>query len=329
MPNITSVTLTAGVPTAGTGTVGTLDNVTGTAGAPSVPVLTVQGVASGTAQPVSGTVTAAQPTAANLNTTAKITDGTNTANVKAASTAPLATDPALVVSISPNSINPNGQAVMASSAPVVIASNQSNLPVIGAGTAGTANSGVVTVQGIASMTKLLVTPDSVALPANQSVNLAQVAGTTTAVGSGVQATALRTTLATDSPGIVTLGQTTKSASVPVTIASDQGSVSSAPQAIATGAASFLNIAAGQATTVVKASAGTLYAITFNSAAAATNTTSIYDNATGVGTIIAKPAATTATVPTDLNFGPVGLAFTNGLTIITATANGSDMTVVYK
>lgn len=53
MPNITSVTLTAGVPTAGTGTVGTLDNVTGTAGVPSVPVLTVQGVASGTAQPVS------------------------------------------------------------------------------------------------------------------------------------------------------------------------------------------------------------------------------------------------------------------------------------
>lgn len=41
------------------------------------------------------------------------------------------------------------------------------------------------------------------------------------VGSGVQATAPRTTLATDSPGIIALGQTTKSASVPVTIASDQ------------------------------------------------------------------------------------------------------------
>ena len=41
------------------------------------------------------------------------------------------------------------------------------------------------------------------------------------VGSGVQATAQRTTLATDSPGIVALGQTTKAASVPVAIASDQ------------------------------------------------------------------------------------------------------------
>lgn len=37
----------------------------------------------------------------------KITDGTNIAAVKPASTAPLATDPAVVVSISPNSINAN------------------------------------------------------------------------------------------------------------------------------------------------------------------------------------------------------------------------------
>jgi hypothetical protein len=40
-------------------------------------------------------------------------------------------------------------------------------------------------------------------------------------GGGTQAAAMRTTLATDSPGIVTLGQTTKSASVPVAMASDQ------------------------------------------------------------------------------------------------------------
>lgn len=45
------------------------------------------------------------------------------------------------------------------------------------GTAGTASTDVITVQGIASMTKLLVTPDSVALPANQSVNINQVGGT--------------------------------------------------------------------------------------------------------------------------------------------------------
>ena len=54
------------------------------------------------------------------------------------------------------------------------AESTADVPVKGSGTAGTAASGVVTVQGIASMTKLLVTPDSVALPANQSVNAAQI-----------------------------------------------------------------------------------------------------------------------------------------------------------
>lgn len=49
---------------------------------------------------------------------------TSVAAVTAASTAPVATDPALVVAISPNSVNANGQATMANSAPVTIASNQ-------------------------------------------------------------------------------------------------------------------------------------------------------------------------------------------------------------
>jgi hypothetical protein len=110
----------------------------GTAGAPGAAVLTVQGVAGGTAQPVSGTVAATQSgawnitnitgtvslptgaaTSANLTTlgsqTTKINDGANTAAVKAASTAAVATDPALVVAISPNNtiktaapVNANG-----------------------------------------------------------------------------------------------------------------------------------------------------------------------------------------------------------------------------
>lgn len=50
-----------------------------------------------------------------------------------------------------------GQTTMAGSTPVAIASNQSTLNVAGTGTAGTAATGVVTVQGIASMTPLLAT----------------------------------------------------------------------------------------------------------------------------------------------------------------------------
>jgi hypothetical protein len=50
--------------------------------------------------------------------------------------------------------------------------------------------------------KLLVTPDSVALPANQSVNVNQLAGTATSVNSGVKdAGTLRVVLATDQPAL--------------------------------------------------------------------------------------------------------------------------------
>lgn len=90
--------------------------------------------------------------------------------------------------------------------------------------------------------------------------------------------------------------------------------------------SYLNIAAGQATTVVKSGAGFLHSITFNSAATATNVTTVYDNTAGSGTVIAIPAATTATVPVTLTYD---VSFATGLTILTATANGSNMTVSYR
>lgn len=80
MARITSVDVTSGIPTAGTGTVATLDGVL---------------------------------------------DATNgPAAIKPPSTAPVAADKALVVAISPNSVNANGPATSANSAPVVIASDQ-------------------------------------------------------------------------------------------------------------------------------------------------------------------------------------------------------------
>lgn len=105
-----------------------------------------------------------------------------------------------------------------------------------------------------------------------------------------------------------------------------GAQKTSSAASAIGGYSFLNIAAGQATTVVKASAGVLHSIILNSAATATNTTIVYDNASGAGTVIGRPAVTTATIPVTLLYN---LQFANGLTIITGTANGGDMTVVYK
>lgn len=56
---------------------------------------------------------------------AKVGDGTNAVAVKAASTAPSATDPALVVALSPNGLNANGRTTPANSAPMVLASQTS------------------------------------------------------------------------------------------------------------------------------------------------------------------------------------------------------------
>lgn len=71
---------------------------------------------SGVTQPVSGTVTGNQGTAnsAANGWPVKVTDGTNTAAVKAASTAAGATDPAAVVSLSPNSPLPTGSNALGS-----------------------------------------------------------------------------------------------------------------------------------------------------------------------------------------------------------------------
>lgn len=68
------------------------------------------------------------------------------ATIKPASTAPVATDTALTVAIHPLSVNSNGQKNMASSAPVVIASDQSNLLAIlqGATSGGLTETSIVT-----------------------------------------------------------------------------------------------------------------------------------------------------------------------------------------
>lgn len=70
--------------------------------------------------------TLAEETTKNIGTI-RVGDGTDTAAVLPASTAPVATDTALVVAISPNGQNANGQATMANSTPVTIASNQTAL----------------------------------------------------------------------------------------------------------------------------------------------------------------------------------------------------------
>lgn len=83
--NVSTVTITNGVPTAGTGTVSTLDNLIGTAGTSKSNVLSVQGISGGTALPasqsgtwnvnnVSGTVSLPTGASTSANQTTMITN---------------------------------------------------------------------------------------------------------------------------------------------------------------------------------------------------------------------------------------------------------------
>lgn len=193
---------------------------TGTPGTPNTTtVLSVQGEASMT--PLAGNITQVLGSAISATNPlfSSITDGTNKAAVKPASTAAAATDPALVVTVSPNGLNANGQATMANSAPVVIASNQSNLAVIGptadgtaaatapvlvAGTVDGTGTGAVAIQkitagGIASTDMSSVNGTALGTPTNfgttpgavisQQVNASLFVGTVVASsGNGVSGT---------------------------------------------------------------------------------------------------------------------------------------------
>lgn len=194
-------------------------------------------------QPVSGTVTAnagtgsftvVQTTAANLNAT--VTGAVSVSNFPAtqpvsgtvaiSGTVPvsLATAPTTTV-VQPTGTNlhvvvdavpttavtgtffQSTQPISVTTLPLPTgAATSAKQPAIG--TAGTPSVDIVTIQGATSMTKLLVTPDSVALPANQSINLNQVGG-----------------------AAITLGSKVSASSTPVVIASDQAAISVAQSGI--------------------------------------------------------------------------------------------------
>lgn len=105
--------------------------------------------------------------------------------------------------------------------PTSIAVTQTTNPwiVAGGGTAGTAATGVVTIQGIASMTKLLVTPD-----ANSAVNVAQINGITPLMGNGITGTgSQRVTIASDNTPFATkIDQTTLGSTNNVSISGSSG-----------------------------------------------------------------------------------------------------------
>lgn len=151
--------------------------------------------------------------------------------------------------------------------------------------------------------KLLVTPDSVALPANQSVNISQINAVTPLMGAGNTGTgSLRVTLATDQANLTTpLNTNTKPAT--------------------TGGLTTYHLVSAATTnaTNVKASAGQLYGwFIYNSNAAARKLT--FHNTAGSPTAgasvffsIVIPPSSGANV-----FSDIGIAFSTGIAITTTT-----------
>lgn len=86
---------------------------------------------------------------------------------------------------------------------------------------------------------------------------------------------------------------------------------------------YQNIPAGTATTVVKSGAGTLRGISINTKGASANIITVYDNVAGSGT---KIAVIDGTSDRDHIFD---VAFATGLTIVSATGTGADITVRYR
>jgi hypothetical protein len=189
----------------------------GTAGSPGTAVLTIQGVGSGTPVPISGTVTATptgiyevSPTgAANTKTNPffnALTDGTNviTAAISAYGSAPTGTEVMGVNAFITNTIPVTGtffqatqpvSCATAATCPVTatIAASQTiavtnvtasnlNAAVVGTGTAGSPAGNILTVQGVASMTPLLVT-NTPSTSGGDSTNVQQALTTSAQVKS--------------------------------------------------------------------------------------------------------------------------------------------------
>lgn len=161
MADLTSVGISSGVPNSGTGTAATINYLTqvGTPisnGSTSAPVLV---------------------------------------NIMGASSAPTSSMSALLVAISPNGVNPNGQALMAASAPVTIASNQTAITV-------QISSGTVTFSS--NPTVILSSNPTVILSSNITIGSGNVSLVPTASGglslsSIIIASGTNSTLVASSP----------------------------------------------------------------------------------------------------------------------------------
>jgi hypothetical protein len=230
-------------------------------------------------QPISGTVTANAGT--NLNTSAlaldatltggtqqtKITDGTNVATVKAASTAAAATDKAVVVAVSPN----NSVAITAASLPLPTGAAQD-----------------ATLTGGTVRTKVTDGTNNAAVKAASTASVAA------------------------DPALV---------------------VTQSPNGYATSVARLVSAAATTNATVVKASAGRVFKIRGYNAKAAVCYLKLYNKTTTPApatdnALIITSIALKASDVFDIDLGAIGLAFSTGIGFaLTGASSDTDATAL--
>lgn len=84
-----------------------------------------------------------------------------------------------------------------------------------------------------------------------------------------------------------------------------------------------HIASALATTTMKSGQGILHTITINTKGTAANTLTVFDNTAGSGTVIAI-IDTTSNVQTLI----LDVAFSTGLTVVSAVGTGADLTIAW-
>ena len=131
--------------------------------------------------------------------------------------------------------------------------------------------------------------------------------------------ATESTLSALSAKFSALGQKTMSASVPVVLASNHSDIVTKKSA-----SSYAHLNS-TGTTTIKSGAGILRRVVVNTNGSGSNTFTIYDNTVGSGTVI----ATIDTVNAVGGFFEYGLAFSIGLTVVSATGTSADITVIYE
>lgn len=151
--------------------------------------------------------------------------------------------------------------------------------------------------------KLLVTPDSVALPANQSVNISQMNGVTTTMGNGTSGTGVqRVTIASDSTGVV---QSIGAATGGISVSSKQ-------------------VPNNTTSVAIDASAGTLYGVTVFNNSATIAYLKLYNTAQGSVTCGTPTPVQRILIPANTSGAgavipfPVGIAYGTALTACVTT-----------